>query len=354
MVSSVARPRNGRERAAVDSVHFHAQCEIRRNGIQPMIVQRTSSGVVEIQTFAKVNLFLEILAKRPDGFHELETVMARIDLADTLSFSPLSEPRIELSWREDFTLEDAAEDPAAGLFMEAPPPVPPVDENLVYRAVDRLRREYGVKQGVSIALTKRVPLASGLAGGSSDAAAALWGAALLWELPRDVAKLQQIAASLGSDIPFFLLESPPGSGAFASAALACGRGERLAEVSGLAGLNLVVARPPAGLSTALVYRHCRPSAAPKSSAALIAALQRRDLDAAGKLLHNQLQPPAEELSPWVRRLKAAFDELDLPGHQMSGSGTAYFGLCRDAEHAARCAAALRAMRLGRVWALQTV
>lgn len=319
-----------------------------------MHLRSTFIGTVIVRTFAKVNLFLEILSKRPDGFHELETVMARIDLADTLEFSRRSDDRIDLSWKEDLAPEDAVEDPAAGLQIEAPPPVPPVEENLVYRAIDRLRKEAEVEEGITVVLTKRVPLASGLAGGSSDAAAALVGASYLWNLPRDVARWHRIAAALGSDIPFFLLESPPESGRFASAAVARGRGEKLEEVPGLAGLHLVVARPPAGLSTALVYRHCRPSAAPKSSADLIAALQRRDLDLAGKLLHNQLQPPAEELSPWVRRLKAAFSELDLPGHQMSGSGTAYFGLCRDTDHAERSAAVLRAMRLGRVWALQTV
>ncbi|MBM4094302.1 MAG: 4-(cytidine 5'-diphospho)-2-C-methyl-D-erythritol kinase, partial [Planctomycetes bacterium] len=177
----------------------------------------------------------------------------------------------------------------------------------------------------------------GLGGASTDAAAALVAANLGWRLGWSRAELAGIAAELGSDIPFFL-----GSGA----ALCRGRGERIEPVSLPASLPLVVVRPPEGLSTAQVYGRCRPAEDRAQAEPLVAALQRGRLDVAARHMFNRLQAAAEQLTPWVGRLRSAFSRLDCLGHQMSGSGTSYFGICRHARHARRVAARLRSERLG--------
>ena len=145
-------------------------------------------------------------------------------------------------------------------------------------------------------------------------------------------ELASLAAELGSDIPFFLYGGP---------AVCRGRGEIIEPVVGLGALHFVVAKPPAGLSTADVYRACRPSSGPRRVAGLLDALRQGLLAGAAGHLHNALQAAAETLSPWIARLSREFGQLDFLGHRMSGSGTSYFGLCRHARHARRLAAYLR-------------
>jgi 4-diphosphocytidyl-2-C-methyl-D-erythritol kinase len=193
-------------------------------------------------------------------------------------------------------------------------------------------------------LVKRIPAAAGLGGGSSDAAAALVAANEGWQLGRSHDELAEWAAELGSDVPFFLVGGP---------AVCRGRGERVAPVAGLGLLHFVVVRPPAGLSTAAVYGVCRAAAQPQAALPLIDALRRGDWQQAGRRLLNRLQPAAETLSPWVKRLEEEFSQLDFLGHGMSGSGTSYFGLCRHARHARRSARRLEANGVGSVFAVRS-
>ncbi|MGH7135416.1 MAG: 4-(cytidine 5'-diphospho)-2-C-methyl-D-erythritol kinase, partial [Pirellulales bacterium] len=144
-------------------------------------------------------------------------------------------------------------------------------------------------------------------------------------------------------IPFFLYGGP---------AVCRGRGELIEPVKGLGALHFVVVKPPAGLSTADVYRACSASAEPQRVGGLLAALREGSLFGAARCLHNALQAAAEKLSPWIARLSHEFGRLDFLGHRMSGSGTSYFGLCRHARHARRLAACLRARGVGRVYAVQ--
>jgi 4-diphosphocytidyl-2-C-methyl-D-erythritol kinase len=123
-------------------------------------------------------------------------------------------------------------------------------------------------------------------------------------------------------------------------------------VENIGPLHFVVACPPEGLSTVAVYRACQRAREPRTSAALIDSL-RRGKAGSGQQLHNQLEPAARKLSPWIDRLRDAFDQLDFLGHQMSGSGTSYFGVCRHARHAARLVAQLRARGFDRVWAVES-
>ncbi|MGD0899130.1 MAG: hypothetical protein ABR915_14930 [Thermoguttaceae bacterium] len=191
---------------------------------------------------------------------------------------------------------------------------------------------------------KRIPTAAGLGGGSSDAAAALVAANLAWNLGLAETDLTAVAAELGSDVPFFLLGSP---------AICRGRGERVEPIAGLGRLNFVVAKPPEGLSTAAVYRACRSAEKPRTAAPLVDAFRRGDVVEAGRLLFNRLQPAAETLSPWIPRLGKMMVAEGFLGHGMSGSGTAYFGLCRHAAEAQRLARRLRARDVGSVVAVRS-
>src|SRR5271166_3733614 len=177
-----------------------------------MQIHRDAVGIV-VQTPAKLNLFFEVLGKRSDGYHEIETLMCPISWYDTLCFRESSS--------EDLELECQRGSAASGRigFEE----VPRDGRNLVLRAVDLVRRRTGTKQGARLRLIKRIPTAAGLGGGSSDAAAALVAASLGWKLGLSLPELASLAAELGSDVPFFLNRGP---------AVCRGRGERIEPTPG--------------------------------------------------------------------------------------------------------------------------
>src|SRR5208337_1858481 len=238
-----------------------------------MQIHRNAVEVV-IQTPAKLNLFFEVLGKRNDGYHEIETLMCPIGWYDTLCFRETSS--------EDLDLEchwgSLAGYPRAGDgsgFEE----VPRDGKNLVLRAVDLVRRRTGTKQGARLRLIKRIPTAAGLGGGSSDAAAALVAANLGWKLGLSLPELASLAAELGSDVPFFLNRGP---------AICRGRGEQIEPTSGLGLMNFVVVRPPEGLATAAVYGVCRPAVSPRPLQPLLEALRQGNARQSGRLLFNRL------------------------------------------------------------------
>lgn len=260
---------------------------------------------------AKVNLFLEILGKRPDGYHELETLMVTVSLHDELEFKEESSGSIQL------TCDDRE--------LSTGP------ENLIHKAAELLRRRTGCARGARIGLTKRIPMAAGLAGGSSDAAATLAGLNRLWDLGLPPADLMVLGAELGSDVPFF----------FAGPAAWCtGRGEIITPLIPGTALDLVLICPPQGLSTAAVFRAVRVPERPVSGDAVRRAFVAGDVAELGRSLHNRLQAPAETLCPAVSEVRRRVEALAPAGHQMSGSGTSYFALCRGPDEARRIATAL--------------
>lgn len=312
-----------------------------------MRIRRLIDGI-EVVTPAKVNLFFEVLARRADGYHEIESLMAPVEVFDTVFLRDASqsladdgrEPVVaECAWVAGLQRTKSAVSEPAGQAI-AFEPLPIGKENLAVRAVELLRNRSGTNRHAVVRLTKRIPAAAGLGGGSSDAAAALVAANIAWDLNWSRAKLSELAAELGSDVPFFLHSGP---------AVARGRGEQIDPVGRFGRLHLVVVRPPEGLSTAEVYRACRPSSSPRRIEPLLAALRRGDVRQLGQLLHNVLQAAARGLSPWIDRLEHEFAELDCLASQMSGSGTSYFGICRSARHASRVAGYLRSRRLGYVF-----
>jgi 4-diphosphocytidyl-2-C-methyl-D-erythritol kinase len=275
---------------------------------------------------AKVNLFLEVLAKRADGYHEIATLMLAVSLYDTLEFKEEATGRIQLHC--DLPTLSVGPD------------------NLVVRAAELLRQHTGVDRGADIRLKKRIPLAAGLAGGSTDAAAALAGLNRLWKLELSQPELADLGAQLGSDVPFFLYTLPAAGGGGegwvkGSAAWCTGRGEIVTPLPLAAPLHLVLVCPPIGLSTADVYRNVTVPQQPHRGDDLRRKVTEGDVEAIGRLLFNRLQPAAERLCPDIARLYQRIESLHPAGQLMSGSGSSLFALCRDWQEAIRIAHELR-------------
>ena len=287
---------------------------------------------------AKLNLFLDVLDRRDDGYHELATLIVPVRLYDSLSFEPLSADNdqpgsIEFSMRT----------------CESVDRIPTDSSNLVVRALELLRGRSGCNLGARVELFKRIPSAAGLGGGSSDAAAALRVANRAWRIDWRPEKLASLAAELGSDVPFFLEQGT---------AICRGRGERVQPIAGTVPLDVVILKPPTSLATADVYHaldrlpvesHRPADHTERCLASLSSALRRGTINDLGRWMGNRLQAAAAVLSTWIGRVQSEFAELDFLGHQLSGSGSAYFGVCRHAQHARRLAAVLESRQLGLVY-----
>jgi 4-diphosphocytidyl-2-C-methyl-D-erythritol kinase len=303
-----------------------------------MNVHPLAAGAM-VRAPAKLNAFFEVLARRGDGFHEIETLMLPISLYDTLVAHPSSDGRVHVECRW-----------ASPRLAAAFGPLPTSENNLAAKAAERLRARAGLRDGIRIELIKRIPAQAGLGGGSSDAAAALLAANVVWKLDWNRESLAEIGAELGSDVPFFLSRAEKCG---YPAAVCRGRGEQVVTLDSRTPFHFVVVYPPVGLSTAQVYQRCQVPREPKSVVSMAAALMGGDAGRATRLAHNRLESAAESLSPWVARLQREFAREDCLAAQMSGSGSSYFGFCRHARHAQRVARRLRSRGLGQVYVVST-
>jgi 4-diphosphocytidyl-2-C-methyl-D-erythritol kinase len=281
---------------------------------------------LEAHAPAKLNLHLELLARRTDGFHELETLLVPVSVYDTLRFTPRTTSEIQLHVRWAESVPEACRTS-----------LPPDSENLVSRALVTFQREANCSLGAAVALIKRIPAQAGLGGASSNAAEALRWANQAWNVNWPLPRLAALAAELGSDVPFFLTRS---------VAVGRGRGEQLEYLPHLAPLAVVIVRPPEGLATPAVYRACRVPTTATSVQPLVSAWRAGDWAAVGQKLLNRLQEPAASLSSWIERLLAAMAATSCLGSLMSGSGSSCFAICRSWRHALQVAAHLRNQRLG--------
>jgi 4-diphosphocytidyl-2-C-methyl-D-erythritol kinase len=263
---------------------------------------------------AKLNLFLRIVGRREDGFHELETVFQSIDLADELTFAPADE--LQLTGGSDAALQGP--------------------DNLVWRAAAALREAAGCVRGASIHLQKQIPVGAGLGGGSSDAAATLAALHRLWELDLSRERLAELAAALGSDVPFFL---------HGGTMLGRGRGEILEPFPHPSFLTFVLVQPPFPVATARAYALYRPA---PCGAPTLEAFRRAwasgDPECLAPLLRNDLEAGVFGEWPELAVLREELLAAGAVGARMTGSGSVIFGLARDAEHARQIAE--RMMRPG--------
>jgi 4-diphosphocytidyl-2-C-methyl-D-erythritol kinase len=274
---------------------------------------------VRVRVPAKINLHLSVGDVRGDGFHELATVFQAISLYDELTAIPADDTTVKI------TGEGAAELPTDG-------------DNLAVRAVHALAQRTGRRPAVRLTIHKGIPVAGGMAGGSADAAAALVACDALWATALHRDELAEVAATLGSDVPFALA---------GGTALGTGRGERLSPVLAPRRRHWVVAIADDGLSTPGVYGELdrlraarRPLLAAGSPDLLLAALRAEQPAVLGRTLANDLQPAALSLRPALRRTLAAGMEEGALGGIVSGSGPTCFFLASDAEHAVDVAARL--------------
>lgn len=273
-------------------------------------------GQLELLAPAKVNLGLRILTRRPDGYHELESLFVPLDFGDAL--------RLEIS---------EAAVPSVSLRVAPEGSGAPADaSNLAVRAAELFLAEARLALHVEIALEKRTPVAAGLGGGSSDAAAVLRGLASLSRRPLEPGRLAALALRLGADVPFFLDPRP---------AFVRGIGERIEPAAGVPSLPLLLAGPGEPLATREVFRAydvlCsereRKAAPPPSDLAGIA----HDPASLTRLLHNDLEPAALRLCPAIRRLRGELAQRGALAVGMSGSGPTLFGVFPSVEAAREAA-----------------
>lgn len=263
---------------------------------------------------AKINLTLDVLRKREDGYHEVEMIMTMVDLADRIEMQELPRDTIIISSQAGY--------------------IPLDEKNLAFQAAKLIKERYDVKQGVYIHLDKKIPVAAGLAGGSSDAAATLRGLNRLWKLGIPDEELRVLGAELGSDVPFCVT---------GGTAVATGRGERLEFIDSPPQCWVVLAKPPINVSTADVYGKIRADKLERhpDTAAVVRAIREKDFHAMCGGLGNVLEEVTLALYPEVRQLKSCMERLGADGVLMSGSGPTVFGLCAKESKATRVYNGLR-------------
>ncbi|MEO1496549.1 MAG: 4-(cytidine 5'-diphospho)-2-C-methyl-D-erythritol kinase [Planctomycetota bacterium] len=306
-----------------------------------MLTRATSSGCLVLAP-AKINLSLEVLGRRPDGFHELRTVMSAIRLFDTLHVAPAASGVVPVGSARVETERVACDFALLGPIRRGAT-APTDGSNLVVRALEELAEAAGQRLKACVRLFKRIPSQAGLGGGSADAAAALVAGNQALSLCLPDQRLRDLGARLGSDVPFFVDLLTRGRSY--CAALCEGRGERSTAVPNRSGLACVIVKPQQGLSTAEVYRACEPAEHGDRGAAAAVCESLRTGVWRGRLT-NSLQPAALRLAPWLSHISRTLAALPVLAHQMSGSGTACFALCRSAVVARRVAGALRARGCG--------
>jgi 4-diphosphocytidyl-2-C-methyl-D-erythritol kinase len=263
---------------------------------------------------AKINLSLDVLRKRSDGYHEVEMIMSMVDLADRLEMEELPRDTIIISSQAGY--------------------IPLDEKNLAFQAAKLIKERYSVKKGVYIHLDKRIPVAAGLAGGSSDAAAALRGLNRLWGLNIPMDELQKLGGELGSDVPFCVT---------GGTAVARGRGEKLEKIISPPQCWVILVKPPINVSTADVYGrlHVDRIRSHPSTESVLRAIYDHDFHAMCKSLGNVLEEVTMELHPEVRHLKNTMLRLGADGALMSGSGPTVFGLVQKESKLARIYNGLR-------------
>jgi 4-diphosphocytidyl-2-C-methyl-D-erythritol kinase len=317
------------------------------------IASRSLPSIVIARAPAKLNLFLELLRKREDGYHEIETVMVPINRYDTLAIRTRAQSgiRIQTDWWPSPAYWATALGKAKASELLA---IPNDERNLIHRAVTATAALSDSRLGFDVQVRKRIPAGAGMGGASSDAAATIRAVAALTGISPDDDRLPQVAAAIGSDVPFFLgnarlpriekagmaadrrasehsLLGGPSCIHATKAMLACGRGEKLSTLPLSKPLRFIVAFPATALSTALVYRSSEIPAIPESSLSLIDAMKEGRMDKMGSAMMNRLSEPAIKLSPLVKDLLEQMWQAGLPRCQLTGSGSACFSLLDDAS-----------------------
>lgn len=271
--------------------------------------------MITINGNAKINLTLDILGKRTDGYHEVSMIMQSINLFDTLTLQKLDEQKIILHGD------------VRGVAR--------MQDNLIYKAAQLFLDTYKIHSGVEINLTKRIPIAAGLAGGSTDAAATLRGLDKLFETNLSVMALCEMGAKLGSDIPFCIM---------GGTMLATGRGEILSQVAAMPQTNLVLVKPKFDVSTAWVYKNyheVEKTVVHPDNKQMRKALLLKDIDKICNCMGNVLEYVTIGKYPQIEEIKQKLYSYGAKAAMMSGSGPTVFAVAEDKKQAEEIAARIR-------------
>ena len=285
-----------------------------------------------LNSYAKLNLYLEVINKRPDHYHNLKTVFERIDLADRIILKSRPDKKINLICNFPF--------------------VPKDNLNLAFKSAKLLQDTFAVEEGVDIKIIKRIPVGSGLGGGSSNAATVLLGLNKLWKLNLLPKKLVDLAKRIGSDVPFFIYGLP-----FALAEL---RGDKISPLKALNKVRLwhILVVPKIKVSTPIIYakwdRYSKLTRPKYDVKILNLALRKRDFPLLSETLFNSLEEITFKLYPRVRRIKESLKALGLKSILMSGSGPAIMGIVSSRKEALALREQLKGNRFWQLFVTRTV
>ena len=265
---------------------------------------------IQLKSRAKINLSIDVLGKREDGYHLVEMIMQTIDLFDKIKIFSLKEDTIII---ESNSLD-----------------IPLDSTHIVYKAADLIKKQYNIKEGVKIIIEKNIPIAAGMAGGSSNAAAVLVGLNQLWQLKLSENKLKELGLKLGADVPFCI---------GGQTALAENIGEKLTKIDGLSeNIFILVCKPELFVSTKEIYEEIDSKINEKrpNNKLLIQLLKENKIQQIADNMYNVLEEVTRERYPVIEEIEKIMLENDALGSRMSGSGPTVFGLLSNREDAVNC------------------
>lgn len=270
------------------------------------------------KAMAKVNLGLDVLRRRQDGYHEVRMIMQSVDLYDVLTFEKTE---------------------AAGIVIRTNKKNIPTDQrNLIYKAADLLMQKYSITDGLCVTLEKRIPMAAGMAGGSTDAAAVFVAMNKLFSLHMTQESMCELAVTIGADVPYCIV---------GGTVLAEGIGEKLTKLADAPACTLLIAKPSVGVSTKYVYEnlHADKLRQHPDIDGMLTAICEDDLDGVAKRLGNVLETVTVKAYPVIEKLKSWMIEHGAVNALMSGSGPTVFGIYKEAQEAQRACEQLRKLDL---------
>lgn len=273
---------------------------------------------IQLKAYAKINLGLDVVRRREDGYHEVRMVMQTVQLYDKLTLNVLEEDDIRIKTNVDFL---------------------PVDEsNLVYKAIKMLKDKYNIKQGMEIDLFKCIPVAAGMAGGSTDCAAALVGASRLFGLNLSNQDLMELGVKLGADVPYCIMRGT---------ALSEGIGEVLTQLSPMPECFILIAKPPISVSTKFVYEHLDIAGVQKHPDidGMVQAIKEGSLAGIAERMENVLETVTIPAYPVIEEIKNVMKEQGAMNALMSGSGPTVFGIFESEEAAQQAKKQIRKQKL---------
>lgn len=272
---------------------------------------------IVLKSYGKINLGLDVVKRRPDGYHEVRMIMQTVGLYDTLTMK--KQKKDEITMRCDLSF------------------LPTDQKNLVYQAAALMKEKYGISAGVEIDLRKRIPVAAGMAGGSSNCAAAIKGMNQIFDLKLSTEEMCEIGVSLGADVPYCI---------WGGTALAEGIGEKLTRISPMPDCQILIAKPGISVSTAFVYKNLPLDQLQHHPDidGMLRNLEEKDLDGICSKLENVLETVTIPRYPISRQIKEHLPTMGAEGALMSGSGPTVFGIFKEKKTAKKALESLRSIQ----------